>query len=1003
MAFVLDEPKQYILPREDLIDPGLRDQFIAMAKDFYQQTGIPLRVTDSFRSDEEQADVYKRKPGLAAPPGKSQHNVGGLAMALDIDQGQVPIIEKLGLLDKHRFTRPVLHKGETWHIEPVKKEEATNFVLDKMPAESTAEQRQVAPAASNFVLDDVSQVVQPEVIPSKPEDITDVTSATLAQGVEPTGEAVGRILGLPHEVTSGLLGLTGVPEHQMTDIETLMRSGEAGQVGGTPIKGQVNYPLREVMATMLDPLSYYGVEKGLGALGRAVGLRLPQPAVKGTSVFKEPEAAAADWVSQIKQAQGLPKAETPAVVKPLEKSAVISEIVAANKPTGVIPAKQTTLPPSVNLVEKYGESLSKGSIEYPMLGKWDFTNIPIRKFEKLEDVHGITGLKEDIYFRQADLATAAKEEAKAIEVASRNLEAKLPKGSGQILYDYAVSQQKGGPEALKSAGREIVTQLPPELEQVHNQLRAGYDTLINRWNQARVQAGIDPIDKVEDYTAFIRKYKEIVEVGGNPIKTDAKYFKPTKKDLPFEKSRTQSNLPLEEVDAFKLYRRYSKSVLNEIYQGPLNAEVRGLAKQIRNAAGKNTGTAQFLDSWVDQVVGKKEPLFGSTGRTPEGKLAKTTDWTFGKLLGVKPITEGMDATVNKVIQNIGNSTLSGLVRTTLVQPFSAWLTYIETGMKSTIGGLADAMSVSGWKTAKEGSSKIKLRTPDVSITESLERLSKAEGLTEKAIAASTEEGYKGIHYLDDFAAVWAWNAGKREGIKRGLSGKELNRFADDVLIKTQGSAAGGDRSLVQTHTLGKAASLFQTFNINQYSYFWHDVLGWRNPRISKSEAAWKTMQAVVSAAAVNSLMEYAGIPTPLPAPLSRGIKKLRESGSFPAAALEAGKEMAGLFPPLSGVRYTGGSPLGAVAQFGQDAFATLKGEPSRIPLWSLPLRLRGIPGTVQFERLSRVPGKLSLGEALFGKMQPDRPVSTVKKLSSKQVLEGQSYIKDLFPDLGLDF
>jgi len=77
----------------------------------------------------------------------------------------------------------------------------------------------------------------------------------------------------------------------------------------------------------------------------------------------------------------------------------------------------------------------------------------------------------------------------------------------------------------------------------------------------------------------------------------------------------------------------------------------------------------------------------------------------------------------------------------------------------------------------------------------------------------------------------------------------------------------------------------------------------------------------------------------------------------------------------------------------------LKGEPSQVPLWTLPLRLRGVPGTVQLERLARVPGKLSPGEALFGKMRLDKPVGLPKKKSYKQIMEGQSYINDLFPDL----
>src|SRR4030065_1251594 len=104
----------HVLPRVEKVDPGLRNRFVSMAKDYYEQTGEPLKVTDSFRSNTEQTDLYARKPNLAAPPGKSNHEFG---KALDIDQSQVPKLEELGLLDKHGFVRPALSKGETWHIE----------------------------------------------------------------------------------------------------------------------------------------------------------------------------------------------------------------------------------------------------------------------------------------------------------------------------------------------------------------------------------------------------------------------------------------------------------------------------------------------------------------------------------------------------------------------------------------------------------------------------------------------------------------------------------------------------------------------------------------------------------------------------------------------------------------------------------------------------------------------------------------------------------------------
>lgn len=53
-------------------------------------SGIPLRVTDSYRSYEQQVDVAQRKGlysegGLAARPGSSQHG-WGLAVDLDLDQ-----------------------------------------------------------------------------------------------------------------------------------------------------------------------------------------------------------------------------------------------------------------------------------------------------------------------------------------------------------------------------------------------------------------------------------------------------------------------------------------------------------------------------------------------------------------------------------------------------------------------------------------------------------------------------------------------------------------------------------------------------------------------------------------------------------------------------------------------------------------------------------------------------------------------------------------------------
>lgn len=80
--------------------------------------GAPIRVTDSYRSHEQQAAAYARKPGLAAPPGSSYHERG---LAIDVDGDAYGgyasaafrrVVEALESLGWHRFDP----QGEPWHF-----------------------------------------------------------------------------------------------------------------------------------------------------------------------------------------------------------------------------------------------------------------------------------------------------------------------------------------------------------------------------------------------------------------------------------------------------------------------------------------------------------------------------------------------------------------------------------------------------------------------------------------------------------------------------------------------------------------------------------------------------------------------------------------------------------------------------------------------------------------------------------------------------------------------
>lgn len=97
----------------DGLNGKVKDLLLAMASEYGQKTGNKIRFTDGYRSYKEQADIYARMPDRAAKPGNSVHESG---MAFDIDPTSAAELEKLGLMRKYGFTRPI--GGEAWHVEP---------------------------------------------------------------------------------------------------------------------------------------------------------------------------------------------------------------------------------------------------------------------------------------------------------------------------------------------------------------------------------------------------------------------------------------------------------------------------------------------------------------------------------------------------------------------------------------------------------------------------------------------------------------------------------------------------------------------------------------------------------------------------------------------------------------------------------------------------------------------------------------------------------------------
>ncbi len=94
-------------------NPIMLKHFLGMAEEYGEKTGKTIQVNSGYRSYEKQAALHRQFPQKAAAPGRSLHEKG---LAIDINSSDANELEKIGLMKKYGFTRPV--GGEPWHIEP---------------------------------------------------------------------------------------------------------------------------------------------------------------------------------------------------------------------------------------------------------------------------------------------------------------------------------------------------------------------------------------------------------------------------------------------------------------------------------------------------------------------------------------------------------------------------------------------------------------------------------------------------------------------------------------------------------------------------------------------------------------------------------------------------------------------------------------------------------------------------------------------------------------------
>jgi hypothetical protein len=263
----------------DGINPQMKTQLMGLIEEYGTLTGNSTTIRDGFRSYDDQVAMKKKYGARAAAPGTSLHEYG---LAVDIDAKTLDDMDKLGLLRKYGFVRPV--GQEPWHLEPIGTQDNLSLYKTDQAAATQAILAGAGKGGGGWGIDrsakaysrnrDLSMSILGATVPEKdPASLAGAAGAAKATGTLP-GAPTGQVAGFaPRTASSGyvtqpaVIPVAGGSQPNTTTLgaaagnaasggaftkagKTLIGSTDSemtpGTGGGAPIKSVQNDPTFKV-------------------------------------------------------------------------------------------------------------------------------------------------------------------------------------------------------------------------------------------------------------------------------------------------------------------------------------------------------------------------------------------------------------------------------------------------------------------------------------------------------------------------------------------------------------------------------------------------------------------------------------------------------------------------------------------------------------------------------------------------------------------------------------
>lgn len=538
-------------------------------------------------------------------------------------------------------------------------------------------------------------------------------------------------------------------------------------------------------------------------------------------------------------------------------------------------------------------------------------------------------------------------------------ELKLNEKSFRNIMVKAIEMQEGGADVLKANKIKPVELSKAEIK-MYNTFRDFYELDFNRLQEARINAGVTPLPKIENYFTFARVMEEMSNVGINPVNLQTNAFvKAMQTKFPYEK-RTFSLKPLE-LNALGVFQRYSGTSLNYIYKAPSIAKSRELIEATwKEPIVANDGKTSFIEVSLQdiapQIYSSLNQWLNVQAGLPTGKF---------DIKGTR-----MDRIIRGVTNRQAAAVMAFNIRVGVIQP-SSWTGAFARLGKYAIIGAKEYLSPNMRKFIEKYSNN-SVRSYDTALTDSLYELTQkhlhGEGtLADKATAmydAIKTKGYWHITALDRMMADITWAGAYKKAITEGKTHGKAIHYANDIVNETQGSAAKSDISPIQTHAIGKALTAYNTFTIARWNMY--KTLA-KEYKTTPKQVYVDGLRLMLATAVVNSFFtDILGVKAPDPEPLAAGYRRMRESGDLGKSIATGVEELLQVLPVIGGAaRYADSDAAGAVAQQIKQTMEIAGKVSGRNPTNRLmPYELvdiggkwLGIPGTTQMVKVMRAKDK----------------------------------------------